>query len=401
MKAVFTRKLHHAGFTSKYICYYYLLPLSSKHASLGALLGRVLSRGSAQYPNLRAIRDKEDDLYGTVVYFDMNKYGDQLIFEAKLIMPNFSMLTDENLEEEAIAFFHNLLYHPLLDEKGDFYPEIFSQEREMLYQELDGLNKDPSSYAHRKCIELLFEGSALGQYKYGDRATLMELSLDDLKEFYQKMMDESPLYIYKHGEEQDEVEGEKLHYELPVLDLTGVEEREVEESRGVHQSILVKSYRIPWDFTDEKHYPMVVFSHLFGGYASSMLFQKVREEKGLCYSIYTKFDEYRQLMLLITGHEKVCHDELQGAIAETLQGVIEGNFSEKELEEAKQDLAISLGSLVDSQGQLLGYEFVQDLFQQDASLHERIERIKEVKKDEVVQVAKMVMPALSFYLREE
>lgn len=401
MEAVFTRKLHHAGFTSKYICYYYQLPLSSKHTSLGALLGNVLTRGSKDYPNLRAIRDKEDDLYGTVVYFDMNKYGDQLVFEAKLIMPNFSMLTEEKMEEEAMDFFHSLLYRPLLDENGNFYPEIFSQEVEMLYQELDGLNKDPSSYAHRKCIELLFEGGALGQYKYGDRATLMELSLDDLKEFYQKMIQDCPLYIYKHGEEQDEVEGERLPYELSRLDLTNVKERKVIEDRKVRQSILVKSYRVPWDFMDDRHYPMVVFSHLFGGYASNLLFRKVREEKGLCYSIYTKLDKYRQMMLLITGHEKSRHDELEEAIAETLQEIVEGDFSLKELEEAKQDLSISLGSLVDAQGQLLNYEFVQDLFCQDASLQERIERIKEVKKEEVMEVAKTLMPALSFYLREE
>lgn len=401
MKPVFTRWIHHHGFTSKYYCYYYILPLNSKQATMGALLGRMLTRGSQDYPSLKAIRDRGDDLYGTVVYFDMNKYLDQLIFEAKLIMPNFALLGDEGTEEEAMDFFHSLLYRPLLDEEGNFSREIFEQEKEMLHQELDGLNKNPSSYAHRRCIELLFEGSSLGQYKYGDRATLKEIELEDIKEFYRSMIASSPLFVYRHGEEENRTEGEIPPYMLPPSPDEEMKRKKVEEEKAVSQSVLVESYRVPWQFRDERNHAMAVFSNLFGGYANSLLFRKVREERGLCYSIYTKYDKYRRLLLLLAGHEKAHHDELEKAIAQTLNAIRQGEFSLKEFEDAKQDLTIGLGALVDSQGQLIGYQFVQDFFGQTDSLQERIERIDNVTKEEVMAVAKEVTPALSFNLRQE
>lgn len=400
MKAQFIRELHHDGFTTKYTSYYYILSLSSRNASLGALLGRILTRGSKEYPTMKDIRHREDDLYGTVVYFDMNKFGDQLIFEAKLIMPNFTLLGKEPLEEQAIDYFHSLLYRPLFDDKGGFMESLFEQEKEMLHQELEGLVKNPTSYAHRKCIELLFEGSELGQYKYGDRETLLTLTKGDLLEFYQNMIQTRPLLIYRHGEEENSTWGSIPPYDAKEMKRDW-KARSVEETRKVSQSVLVQSFGLPWDFRDERNYPMAVLSHLLGGYASSRLFKKVREEKGLCYSIYTKYDKYRSLMLLIAGHEKAQHKELLEAISQSLLEIQQGEFSLDELEEAKQDLSISLGSLVDSQGQRLDYQFVQDLFNQEEDLQQRIAKVQQVTREQVLEVAHQVKPALNFYLREE
>ena len=45
-------------------------------------------------------------------------------------------------------------------------------------------------------------------------------------------------------------------------------------------------------YADDKAYSLVLLNNIFGGGASSILFQKVREELGLCYSIYSYMQPY-------------------------------------------------------------------------------------------------------------
>ena len=41
-----------------------------------------------------------------------------------------------------------------------------------------------------------------------------------------------------------------------------------------------------------RSYSLVLLNNIFGGGASSILFQKVREELGLCYSVYSYMQPY-------------------------------------------------------------------------------------------------------------
>ena len=45
-------------------------------------------------------------------------------------------------------------------------------------------------------------------------------------------------------------------------------------------------------YADDKAYSLVLLNNIFGGGASSIMFQKVREELGLCYSIYSYMQPY-------------------------------------------------------------------------------------------------------------
>ena len=53
---------------------------------------------------------------------------------------------------------------------------------------------------------------------------------------------------------------------------------------------------MPYDH--DKNYALVLLSNIFGGGASSILFQKVREELGLCYTIYCYPQTYQGVGML-------------------------------------------------------------------------------------------------------
>jgi len=86
----------------------------------------------------------------------------------------------------------------------------------------------------------------------------------------------------------------------------------------------------------EKGYNLVLLNNILGGGASSILFQKVREEMGLCYSIYSylmPFENIGSLNVYI-GLSPSCADIAISAIKEQLEAF-------KTLELSKDEIAIN------------------------------------------------------------
>lgn len=84
-------------------------------------------------------------------------------------------------------------------------------------------------------------------------------------------------------------EGDKNYtptYDQPILlNNTKYTNKQIEQ---VHISLALKG--LP--YAHEKSYALLLLNNVFGGGASSILFQKVREELGLCYTIYSYAQPY-------------------------------------------------------------------------------------------------------------
>lgn len=392
---VYCRDHRRINFKSNMISLYILRPLSAMEASLGALLGRVLSFASADYPSLSAISDMEDDLYGAVVFFDTNKYRDQLVFEYKMIHPNYKLLpVHEDLDSQAMAFYTALLKRPLLKD-GLFLPEIFNGEKQKLLEEMENLQKDPAAYAYRQCVQLHFSGTPYGIYKYGETDCIRRITNRMLMDYYVKLLEESPAYLYRHGDFEDGVSGEKFVHSIVERMEDPRVLRAQETSLDTMQSILVQGYHTDCDYKSDEAQQAMLFSHIFGGYSNAVLFREIREKLGFCYYIYTKYDKYRNVMFLNTGYSEANHQALRDKIATLLTGMQQGEFTEDDLFIAKLESINALKSLHDRQMTLLDYAFIQDLFSLPDSIEERVRKIETISREEVIRAAR------TFKLRTE
>lgn len=397
-RPIVRRDMARTDFKSNLISLYFVRPLTAKQAALGALLSRVLSFASAEYPSLRAISHQEDDLYGAVVYFDMDKYRDQLVLEYKLIYPRYDLLpVDMDYSDQAVAFYGSLLFQPLW-RGGLFDQAIFETEKKNLLEDLESLRTDPPAYAYRRCNEIHFAGSALGIYKYGDIASVEQLTNQDLVAFYHELL-ASPVYLYRHG---------NFTARRPVLPAEPADEEPlvlkrrietIEEERDIHQTILVQAYQTDIEHSDAESQAAMLFCHLLGGDANSLLFRTIREQHAYCYDISTKYDKYRNVMILSTAFDRPDQTRLEGEI-ERLVGLMQtGDFSEEDLAVAKLETIQGLRSLNDRQSTLLDYQFVQDLFGQPLSIEQRVELIEQLTREDVARAARRFELTTSFCLK--
>ena len=96
-------------------------------------------------------------------------------------------------------------------------------------------------------------------------------------------------------------------------------------------------------YADDKSYSLVLLNNIFGGGASSILFQKVREELGLCYSVYSYMQPYLGVgtLNIYTGLSNKYCDKAISVINEHLHDFAKKGISKELLEINKEKIKAS------------------------------------------------------------
>lgn len=96
-------------------------------------------------------------------------------------------------------------------------------------------------------------------------------------------------------------------------------------------------------YADEKGYSLMLLNNVFGGGASSILFQKVREELGLCYTIYSYAQPYLGVgtLNIYTGLSNQFADKALEVIDKELRDFAHNGISDEVLKINKEKIKAS------------------------------------------------------------
>ena len=91
---------------------------------------------------------------------------------------------------------------------------------------------------------------------------------------------------------------------------------------------------------DERRWSLAVLNHVLGGGLSSRLFQKVREQRGLAYSVWSERAAYADAgsLAVVVGTAPEHVDEVLRIVNEELDLLATEGITERELEVAKGNL---------------------------------------------------------------
>lgn len=168
------------------------------------------------------------------------------------------------------------------------------REREVILQEIAGIQDSPDEIAYDLVQDAAYPGQAVGRPIIGTRESVIRLSSDDLRSFLRRRYLASRMVISAAGA----IDHGTLvrHAEALFSGLNGGVSQDESEARYVggrraskkqfEQSHLLIGLEAP-SYRDQEFYAGQVFSGLFGGGMSSRLFQAARENRGLCYAIYS------------------------------------------------------------------------------------------------------------------
>jgi len=190
----------------------------------------------------------------------------------------------------ALDVLSDLVLRPRLDEAD------LRLEREVVLEEIAQVEDTPDDLVFELHGESLWNGHPYGRSILGSKETVSALSSDRLRALHGSTYAGSNLVVAGAGsidhenfvERVEELFGDVRagarsgHPEPTPPTRSGVEQR----ARASAQTHIVFGTDIPGHSHPDR-YALILLSAALGGGMSSRLFQKVREELGLCYAVYT------------------------------------------------------------------------------------------------------------------
>lgn len=166
-------------------------------------------------------------------------------------------------------------------------------ERGVVYEEIDMYEDTPEDVATEKLFESCFAGSALGRPILGTRESLAKMDSHTLHTFFHEYYRPEDTVIALSGSFTDEALSYicALFAEMPgqgrnVITPAQYQQQVVVRPKDIEQCHLCIGF--PGLALDSgERYVMQMLSAILGDGMSSRLFQTVREQNGLCYSIYS------------------------------------------------------------------------------------------------------------------
>ncbi len=268
-------------------------------------------------------------------------------------------LSDSDTLNEALDLWLKII------SKAEFRQEDWQRVREQLLSQYRDQQQDPSYLANEAFYQALFPDSALGQPSLGTEKSLMALTIEDLKTFYQNFYHRHNAKLVIVGDlshQQAEALSEKVSTALAdnggaaaQVSLTKSEPKQQIINFPSQQAHLILGYvTIPRTHPD--YYPLLVANHLLGGNGfSSRLMQKVRVERGLTYGIYSHIIPMRDGSIFSIRLQTRVEQSTQALalIQETLDNLRQQGFSDTEFNDAKENLINSFPLTISSNRSIL------------------------------------------------
>ena len=378
-------------------------PLLKETITKEALIGSVLRRGCKTMPTTEQISINLEEMYGASFDCGIEKIGDNHVLKFYLETINDEFLPqEENMLKKSIDTILEIVFEPL-SENGEFKKEYVKTEKENLKQIIEGKIDNKAKYAQDRCIEEMYNGKPYGLYKFGYVEDLEKITSKELYEYYKKMIEECKIDIFISGKIDTTETKEMVEKNANITNLQGrkilinkeqkldnVEEPKIiEEKLDVTQGKLVLGLNIPDTSLDEKYVAMM-YNTILGGGANSKLFQNVREKASLAYTAGSSYIRQKDNILIRAGIEIANYNKALDIIKKQIEDMKNGEFTKKDLEDAKQNIISAIKFIPDEQDTQITYYFGQVIAGSNVSFEEYIKRIESITKEQIVNLAKKI-----------
>ena len=276
------------------------------------------------------------------------------------------------------------------------------KEKSVILEELKMYEDSPDDLVYDLLLENIYKDHSLGMNILGDRQSLKNLKRESILDYYNEyyVPNNSIISIcgnFKFEEIVKQIEEKFKTWQPKSVDTTTTKPNFnpciVKKNKDIEQvNLAINLDAIPMT-NNREVYALSVVNNVFGGSISSRLFQKIREEKGLAYSIYssqTLYEDCGELGIFAsTSTENI--QEVYKSILEEIELIRNEYISPQEIHESKEqlkgsymlDLESTSSRMMSNGKNLLMRNKVND--EQDI-----IDYINAVEYDDVVKIIKKV-----------
>lgn len=365
-----------------------------------SLLRGFIGRYSQKYPTKNDMRAIKDNLYCASIGSAFSIYNELLTYRIRFSFINPKFLKDVTFKDY-LNFFDECLNNPFFSE------ELLEEyKREIKLRVSHNLDK-PDKYGRNRVNKLLMEKDE--EFKIFD-ADIMdyfdEITLQDVKDIYHKVISDYNLDIYLYGDFNDEVlsylNKYKKHNEVKLVKnrLVDIEEfGEIIEDKNVSQSYLYSVYATKCNSLSNKVATNLMTACVLGNAPTSLLFAQVREKMSLCYGIGIENMANEGLVIIRTAIDKKNKDEVLKQIDIQIKRVIDKDYDLNNIDVIRNGLLASFEGVEDDLIEYFSFDYTLHINGIKQTLEEYIESIKKVTADDISACLKDYQHIFTYMLR--
>jgi len=287
-----------------------------------------------------------------------------------------------------------------------FAPEELAKEQEVIFEEIKSGHEDPDDEVSDLLFQAAFGAHALAFSVSGERETVGAVTDSRLRSYFTERYQRNRAVVVASGE----VEHARLEAQLAARMNLADEKNDGAHARAkpaplppgirVHErheisQVFVCLARPCIPYPDSRRHALGIANAAFGGAASSRLFQRLREEEGLVYSVYSFTELFSDAGLfgvfLVTDRKKLA--KALAAVKQEWNQLVRNNLEQEELVTARNfSKGTMMLSLENLSSRMMRMAHSRLLLNRVVPIEEELARLDALTRDDTARVLESIGP---------
>lgn len=391
-------------FSSERFVISFIRPISAINPSVMSILPFVLLGGCEKFPSILELNKKLDSLYGSRIEPIVRKNGENLIisFNCDVISSDFT--NDCDILNQVYEILLEIIYNPLVV-GGYFSSEIVNSEKNNLISRINSMKNDKRVYANNRMLEIMCKNEPFSTCTFGTINQVENIDEISLFNDYSDIINNSKIELFycgKNGVNSLDFSKIKSNFSGDFI----VEKQhhnptchEIIETLDISQGKLSLGFRTNISATDPLYPALILFNTIFGGSTSSKLFENVREKMSLCYYASSQIDRTKAIMTVNSGIEIKDFEVAKNAILGQFSDILNGNFTDEEINSAKLTVVNNFRSVSDSKSAIEQFYLTQIICSTNCDINSLISSVENCSKAQIMQVGSMIKLDTIYFLK--
>lgn len=375
-------------------------PIKKEEITIRNFLSDMLMLSSYDYKTKRLLTIRAQELYAANISAVNYRLGNYINTNLYLKVLN-EKYTEKGMLEESIKFFCNLIFKPNVAD-GKFDQQSFDIVKTQTELAISSIKEDAARYSMIRLLETMDAESPFSYRGFGYQEDLEKITRDNLYEYYKDMLKNNMVDIFVIGDinfyDIEKIIKENFNFvtlkrkRIPSIiacNKTPKKIKQVVEQDDIVQAKLAIGCRTVNLTEYERNYPLTLYNILLGGGSDSKLFIEVREKNSLAYTIRSVPNKLDNILLITAGISKENFKKTIKLIQSEMKNMEKGDFSEEDIEKAKQLYITAIEESMDSPNQIMESYYMIDMLGTD-DIETKRKKMLNVTKEEIVKVAKKI-----------
>ncbi|CAM3073722.1 pitrilysin family protein [Filibacter tadaridae] len=244
----------------------------------------------------------------------------------------------------ALKILADMFFNSLFDDNE------MSKEKSVILDEIASVEDTPDDDVDERLWQVMYPSHPIGKPVLGNEQTIETFDKEMIAAFMERLYTPDRLVISIAGDYDDSLIGlieelfgtfksENIQRQLADSKHPEFQSGVTMKTKDIEQAHICIGFPA-LTVKDARVHNLILLDSILGGAMSSRLFQEVREERGLAYSIYSYYSSYRTAgsFIIYGGSAPENAPELIDTIDRVIDSILESGITKSELHNAKEQL---------------------------------------------------------------